>query len=259
MSRKKEFNVKFISVVVPSFKQGNTIVKDIKTIDNALNELDCQYEIIVVVDGAVDDTLKKLQRIKSSRIHIMTYEINQGKGHAVRLGMMKARGEVIGFMDAGMDIDPAGLRMLLNHMEWYDADVIVGSKLHPVSEVNYPFYRKVLSWGYRLITKLLFGFTVRDTQVGLKFFKRKVVRDVLPRLLVKSYAFDIEILAVSYLMGHTKIYEAPIKINFKTSFINNKTMWKVIFYMLWDTLVVFYRLRIAGLYSKPYNQSLKNA
>ena len=162
--------------------------------------------------------------------------------------MLHANGDVIGFMDAGMDIHPTGMNMLLNHMSWYNADIIVGSKLHPASKVDYPRYRTVLSWGYRTLTQALFGFKVRDTQVGLKFFKRKVVRKVLPKLLVKRYAFDIEMLAVAYAYGYTKIYEAPVKINFKQNVITSKELVKVISLMVWDTIAVFYRLRILRYY-----------
>ncbi len=254
MAARKSSKIRLLSVVVPSYKQEKTIIQDIKNITSSLDTLNYKYEIIVVIDGLVDDTLKKLTGIKKLRagknVKIISYEENQGKGHAVRIGMLKAKGDIIGFMDAGMDIHPAGFNMLLNHMEWYDADIIVGSKLHPVSKVNYPLYRKILSWGYRQVTKALFGFKVRDTQVGLKFFKRKVVRDVLPRLLVKAYAFDIEILAVSYLLGYKKIYEAPIRLKFKTNTINRNAMWKVIFLMLWDTGAVFYRLKILRYYNK---------
>lgn len=253
MTIKKDFRVGLLSVVVPSFQQEKTIIRDIGNIKKALAEIDCKYEIIVVVDGTVDKTYKKLKtenlKLKTKKIKVIAYEKNQGKGHAVRVGMLAARGDVIGFMDAGMDIHTAGFKMLLNHMEWYSADVIVGSKLHPVSKVNYPKYRKVLSWGYRLITRLLFGFKVRDTQVGLKFFKRKVVRDVLPRLLVKAYAFDIEILAVSYFLGYKKIYEAPVKIKLgKQNTISFKNLLPIVFYMLWDTAAVFYRLKILNYY-----------
>lgn len=253
MLSKKGFKINLLSIVVPSYKQEKTIIKDIKSIQKALDELGYKYEILVVIDGMIDDTYKNLQKIKTSRLKIISYDKNQGKGHAVRVGMLKAKGDVIGFMDAGMDIHPTGFRMLLNHMEWYNADVIVGSKLHPVSKVNYPFYRKVLSWGYRQVTKTLFGFKVRDTQVGIKFFKRKVVKDVLPRLLVKKYAFDIEILAVSYLLGYKKIYEAPVKINFKENSINKKGMGKIVFLMLWDTAAVYYRLKILHYYKKQFN------
>jgi hypothetical protein len=116
--------------------------------------------------------------------------------------------------------------------------------------VNYPLYRKILSWGYRILTSTLFGFRVRDTQVGIKFFKRNVVKDVLPRLMVKRYAFDIEILAVAYACGYKRIYEAPVEINFRGGSITSKNLWNVIYLMLIDTFAVFYRLKILGYYQK---------
>jgi glycosyltransferase involved in cell wall biosynthesis len=260
MQRRNNFHVKLLSVVVPSYKQAKTIVKDIKTIAKTLDDLDYDYELIVVIDGMEDDSYKKAIKLKSKKIKIIAYEKNQGKGHAVRYGMMHAKGDVIGFIDAGMDIDPAGFKMLLNHMEWYNADVIVGSKLHPVSKVNYPLYRTVLSWGYRLLTVTLFGFKVRDTQVGLKFFKKKVVKDVLPRLLVKQYAFDIELLAVSYALGYKRIFEAPVEINFSlnTTTIMSKKLWHIVSLMIWDTFAVFYRLRILQYYSQKSKKKLYN-
>ena len=250
MQQRSSFEINLISVVIPSYKQEKTIIKDITSIVNALKTTGYKFEIIIVIDGLVDNTYKKLLTLKPNTVKIIINEKNQGKGNAVRSGIMRAKGDIIGFIDAGMDIHPTGFKMLLNHMEWYNADVIVGSKLHPVSKVNYPFYRTILSWGYRLLTKTLFGFKIRDTQVGLKFFKRKVVRDVFPRLLVKRYAFDIEMLAVSYQLGYKRIYEAPIEINFKQGNINSINLWQVIYSMLWDTAAVFYRLKILKYYDR---------
>lgn len=255
MKPKSNFNIKFLSIVIPSYKQEKTIVNDIKNIKEALDDLRLQYEILIIVDGLVDKTYEKASLLKGKHVRILGYQKNEGKGHAVRYGMMHAKGDVIGFIDAGMDIHPSGFKMLLNHMEWYNADVIVGSKLHPASKVKYPFYRTVLSWGYRLLTKVLFGFKVRDTQVGLKFFKKQVIKDVLPRLLVKHYAFDIELLAVSYALGYKRIYEAPVEIHFSTNSIISKSMWRTIFLMLWDTFAVFYRLKILHYYTKNYSKA----
>jgi glycosyltransferase involved in cell wall biosynthesis len=248
MPRKSKTNLLMISVVMPAYKQEKTIRKDIKNIQKALQTLRYKYEIIVVVDGFVDKTYENACKIKSPKIKVIGYTKNHGKGHAVRFGMMSAKGDIIGFIDAGMDIHPNGFAMLLSHMEWYNADVIVGSKLHPVSKVDYPLSRTIISWGYRQVTKTLFGFKIRDTQVGLKFFKRKVIRNVLPRLLVKRYAFDIEILAVAYSLGYKRIFEAPIKIKFNTTSIISKSLWRTILLMFWDTLAVFYRLRILHYY-----------
>ena len=171
MRLKNKFSLTLLSVVMPAYKQERTITHDIKSVVEALESLECPYEIIVVVDGMVDNTYKKAKALQSKKIRIFGYDQNHGKGHAVRFGMMQAKGDIVGFIDSGMDINPTGFRMLLNHMEWYNADVIVGSKLHPVSKVDYPFSRKILSWGYRLLTSTLFGFHVKDTQVGIKFFK----------------------------------------------------------------------------------------
>lgn len=251
MRLRGKFKIKLLSVIVPAYKQERTIKKDIRNISKVLDSLNVKYEVIIVIDGVVDNTYKQAIKLKSKKIKIIGYKQNHGKGHAVRFGMMHAKGDVIGFMDSGMDINPAGFNMLLNHMEWYNADVIVGSKLHPVSKVHYPVARTVLSWGYRMLTQILFGFKVKDTQVGLKFFKKKVIKDVLPRLLVKHFAFDIELLAVAYALGYTRIYEAPIEINFNisNSTIVSKRLWSIIYLMIWDTLAVYYRLRIRHYYT----------
>jgi len=245
---KLPFNL--ISLVIPTYKQSRTIVRDIKLLEELAKTLGIKYEIIIVVDGIVDSTYEKVKKISSKTIKVLAYKDNQGKGHAVRTGMLVAKGDIIGFIDAGMDIDPNGLAMLLNHMVWYDADIIVGSKLHPVSQVNYPYWRKVLSWGYRNLIRLLFGLNVRDSQVGLKLFKRKVVMDVFPRLLVKKFAFDIEILAVANSLGYRRIFDGPIKLDFKENTINPKIIMPVVFWMLWDTAAVFYRLKILNYYNK---------
>lgn len=240
--------IKLLSLVVPAYKQGKTIQKDIKNLSNTLSKLHIPFEIIIIVDGHVDRTRDQARKLASKNIRIFCFEENQGKGYAVKYGMLKARGEIIGFIDAGMDIDPNSIAMLLNHMSWYNADIVVGSKLHPESHVNYPFARLILSWGYRTFTRLLFGFKIRDTQVGLKIFKKKVVKDVFPKLLVKKFAFDIEVLAVSYNLGYVRIYEAPVKLTFGASSISSKNFWKVIIHMIWDTLAVYYRIKILNYY-----------
>lgn len=250
MQQKNTLGIKLLSVVIPSYKQEKTIEKDVKKIQKALDALGCKYEIIVVMDGINGKIPNNWPSKKNSKIKILSYEKNQGKGHAVRFGMWHAKGNIIGFIDAGMDIHPSGLSMLLNHMQWYNADIIIGSKLHPVSKISYPLWRKILSRGYRLLTITLFGFKVRDTQVGIKFFKRNVIKDVLSRLLVKNFAFDVEILAVAYHLGHRRIFEAPVEINFKNnrSSITSKNFWKIIYSMLLDTLAVYYRLKIIKYY-----------
>lgn len=240
---------KLLSVIVPAYRQEHTIQKDLENINKTLKEglKEMDYEIICVVDGFLDKTFGEAQKVRSPKVKVVGYEHNKGKGYAVRFGMVRSRGELVSFLDAGMDISPTGIMMLMTHMEWYNADIIVGSKRHPVSRVNYPLFRHIFSIGYHLGVKILFGIPVTDTQSGLKIFKREVLEKVLPRLLVKRYAMDIEMLAVAFNLGFKRIYEAPIEVTFDAH--TSRIKWSTIFKMVWDSLAVFYRLRILHYYN----------
>ena len=145
-------------------------------------------------------------------------------------------------------MDPAEISLMLNIMEWNKAHIVIGSKLHPDSRVFYPTSRKILSWGYRMIIRSLFELNVKDTQVGLKIFKKRVAKKVFPRIVVKAFAFDVEVLAVAQKLGFSKIYEAPIKLRFRPGGITSTNFWKISLWTLWDTLAVFYRLKVRRYY-----------
>lgn len=242
-------NKKLISIIIPAYKQERTIRKDLLSVEKVLREglgNDYDFEIVCVVDGEVDKTKEEAEKVASKEVKVFSYKENKGKGHAVRFGMREAKGDIISFLDAGMDISPKGIMMLLAHMDWYNADIVVGSKRHPVSRVNYPWFRKILSFGYQLGVKILFNLDLKDTQSGIKIFKRKVVEKILPRLLVKTYAMDIEMLAVARYLGFKRIYEGPIEVRFDQE--TSRIKWTTIFRMAWDTAAVFYRLHILHYY-----------
>ena len=142
------FKTKLLSLIIPAYKQEKTIVKDIENIDKILSSLPFPHELIVVVDGFLDKTYEKAESVKNGNIRVFGYTENKGKGFAIKYGVEKAKGDIIGFIDAGMDLDPAEISIMLNIMDWNKADIVIGSKLHPDSKVNYPYQRKILSWGY---------------------------------------------------------------------------------------------------------------
>lgn len=251
---------RLISVIIPSYKAEKFIQKTLLSVKNVLDQIRYPYEIICVVDGQVDKTQEEAQSLAKKfpeKVKVLGYLTNLGKGHAVRYGMAQAKGEIVGFIDAGVDINPNGISMLLEHFEWYQADIIVGSKRHPASKVVYSWQRRVVSLVYQLMVRLLFGVKVKDTQVGLKFFRRQVLEQVLPRVLIKEYAFDVELLAVAHYLGFKRIFEAPVelKMEFGGSTIISKGFVRTVFKMVWDTLAVFYRLRILYYYD---NKNRKN-
>ena len=255
-----------ISVVVPAYKKESTIISDITRLYKTLSETRFNFELIIVEDGKLDDTEKVfLAHLESSpdlakKVTFVGYKTNKGKGYAVRYGMARAKGDYIAFIDAGMEIDPSGISILIEHMLWYSADIMVGSKRHPASKTNISNIRRIYSWGYYNLVKLMFGIQVTDTQTGLKVYKREVLEKVLPRLLVKEYAFDIELLAVARRLGYKRIFDAPVEIHLDvtsdskiTSFIFNKAIRS----MLLDTCAVFYRLHILKYYDDESSRQWK--
>ncbi len=238
------------SLIIPVYKQQQTIKRDIEDVISVLSTAKIDFEIIPVIDGQLDRSFQEAGKVKDKRVRVVGYQTNHGKGYAVRYGFSQATGDVIGFKDAGRDLKPDALPLMIAEFDFQHADIVIGSKRHPGSKVEYPFIRKILSWVYQKFTKLLFGLEVRDTQVGMKLYRRKVLEDVLPRLLVKQFAFDIEILAVAYHLGYRKIYEAPVEIDFfsaKSSIVWSKLI-RIVLNMLRDTLAVYYRLYILRYY-----------
>lgn len=244
-----------LSLIVPVYKQEKTIVKDLKRILKRLDDTPYKYEVIAVVDGEVDKSAEKIKSINNQHLKLIKYKKNHGKGYAIRQGLKRAKGKYVAFIDSGMEIDPEGIVMLMEHMKWYDADIMVGSKRHPVSQVNYPPIRRLLSWGYSWLVRILFGVKVKDTQAGLKIFRKEMMDEVLPVLLVKRYAFDIEILAVAKRFGYNKIYEGPIKLDYQFDSLVSAASMNTILKMLIDTLAVFYRLNILRYYEKKSSRS----
>ncbi len=247
----------FLSLIVPVYKQEKTIVRNLKHLINVLGKIRYDYEIIAVIDGILDNSSKKIKKANLPKVITLAYIKNQGKSYAVRLGMTKAKGDYVMFIDSGMEIDPNGISMLLEHMEWYNADIIVGSKRHLASRVKYPFMRKVLSYGYYYLVKLMFGIKVRDTQAGIKVFKKKALEKILPRLMEKQFAGDLEILVAADTLGFDRIYEAPIKLEYSTAAFTSAVNINAIKGILIDTFAIFYRKHVVGHYRKTGRKLVK--
>lgn len=238
-----------LSIVIPAYKEGRSIYRTIETITKCQDALPYNYEIIVVVDGSPDNTAKEALRFKSGNIHVFEYMYNQGKGYALKFGVEKAKGEVITFTDAGGDFPPEQFDKYLKLLELFDADVVIGSKRHPASKIDYPLVRRVYSRCYQLLIRLLFGLRVTDTQTGLKFFKSTVAKEIFPKAVVKQYAIDLELLVIAWRLGYRRIFEAPVEMSFNaegSGAANFKAMKK----MLIDTLAIFYRARVLNYYRK---------
>ncbi len=230
-----------VSVIIPAYNEGPRILDTIKETVRILKDCGIGFEIIVVDDGSTDDTYQQAMRSRNlGNVRCVHYKRNTGKGHAIRRGFQISRSRLITFIDADMDLHPGQIPLFLGYMKRYGADMVVGSKRHPRSKISYPWNRKMLSLAYRLVIKLLFSLSVKDTQVGLKVVKREILEKALPVMEVERYAFDLELMVIANKHGY-RIIEAPITLDFRKPFA--RVGMKDIYTIFLNTLSVFYRLR----------------
>lgn len=239
-----------LSVVVPVYNGGPSIVENIEAIRAAVAGPlgDEPFELVVVSDGSIDGTAERLLAERIDGVRVLHYDRNLGKGYAVKAGILASRGAWVGLCDADLDLDPASLPRYLRVAQQEGLDLVIGSKRHPSSIVDYPRSRRVGSWGYQQLNRLLFGLDVRDTQVGLKVMSRAVADEVVPLLLVKQYAFDLELLAVASALGFRRVQEQPIRLEYR--FTGSGVRSRAVARALWDTAAVFHRLRILRTYQR---------
>ena len=243
-----------ISLIIPAYNKDSEVFNVVSGYVNLLKAQNYDWEIIVVDDASRDKTLREAIRSKmfngnTHRIKIFSYNLNQGKGFALNYGFSKSTGSIIVFADADLDLPAENIKNLLKPILNHHADIVIGSKRHSKSVVIYPFFRKTLSKIYQIIIKVLFNLNLTDTQVGLKAFKKEVLANCFPRLAVKQFAFDLELLVVAKKLGYSKICESPINLNYKfTSTINLNSVFKI----LTDTLAVYYRKNVLKYYENPH-------
>lgn len=236
-----------ISIIIPAYNEGIRIFDTIAETSKTMSDLGLSHQIVVVDDGSSDDTHKnaKVASEQFDNIKVVRYENNGGKGNAIKYGFDYVKGDLVAFLDADLDLHPRQIGRFLEYLEQYDADVVIGSKRHPLSKLNYPLQRRFLSTSYSILIKMLFNLSVTDTQTGLKLFKYQVLKEIFPKILVKRYAFDLEVLVNSHHRGY-KIVEAPITLNFQRKF--GRVGFGDVKPIAIDTAAIFYRLKILKYY-----------
>ena len=241
-----------LTVLMPAYNEGNHIAANLTetlhTLSSALGNRGV-VEIVLIDDGSSDDTLAEATRISQTdrRVKVAHLRENNGKGRALQVGAIYATGDLIAFLDADLELHPQQLLSLLNAMQETGADIVIGSKMHPRSVVNYPWQRRVLSFGYYVLVRLLFGLPVRDTQTGIKLFTRKALSDTMHRIVVKRFAYDLELLTVAHMRGY-KIAEVPVTMNYARRFgrIGMRDVWNIMV----DTAAIFYRRNLLRYYDR---------
>jgi dolichol-phosphate mannosyltransferase len=245
-----------LTLILPTYNAGAYVVKNVREIVHTIEALEESFEVLVVCDGSTDNTAAAVRDIEDPRIRTLHYEQNQGKGHAICFGIAHARGRLVGWLDADLDIDADAIVIGVRKFQGAEIDGVIGSKRHRESEVDYPPLRRLLSWGFQRLTRLLVQVKVRDTQVGAKVFRREMLDVVAPLLLIKRYAFDLELLAVGVEFGFDRIEEIPIRLHYR--FTGTSIDRQAVQRMFLDTLAIAYRIHLRHWYVRQFSAQQRN-
>jgi glycosyltransferase involved in cell wall biosynthesis len=235
-----------LSVVMPAHNLEHSIADNIREVRKVFSGI-IPFEIVVIDDGSRDRTADAIRNTADSipELRPVFLKNNSGKGAALKKGFEASKGNFVLFLDADLDLPPGQTARFFEIMERESADVVIGSKQHKKSVLEYPWFRRITSHAYFFLVKLLIGLPVKDTQTGMKLFKRTALEWAFPRMLVKQFAFDLEMLSIIHEKGF-RIAECPVILQFQTRWgmFTPRSVLKIMI----DTLAIFYRLRLLRYY-----------
>jgi len=202
-----------LSVVVPAYNEAGRIRQTLESMRAHLEARALGYEVIVAADGndATRDIVAEMAR-GDGRLSVLGGPERGGKGRGIRMGVARARGRIVGFVDADDKTPIAEMDKMLPWLE-RGFDLVIGSRGLAESRVEVPqaFYRRVGSRAFGVAMHLILGlWDVRDTQCGFKFFRGDVARDLFARQRIDGYMFDVEILHLAHRSGY-RIKEVGVR------------------------------------------------
>lgn len=207
-------NAVYLSVIIPAYNEEKRLPRTLEEIDEYLRKQDYNYEILVVNDGSKDRTVEVAKSLipKIKNLKVTGYEKNQGKGYAVRFGMLKAKGDFRLFTDAD---NSTSIDQVEKVWPWLGKkyDIVIGSRdvKGAILDPPQPWLRQViLGEGFKLYRKIVLNlWGIEDTQCGFKCFTKAATENVFSKCKINRFAFDPEILIIAQKMGY-KIKEIPV-------------------------------------------------
>lgn len=229
-----------LSILLPAYNEGIHIFQNVLRVHQVLDKRGA--EIIVIDDGSRDDTFSQAMTAAQNVgcVRVLKLEENCGKGAALAFGFELARGEFVAFLDADMEIRPEYVGTMLDVLQTSGKDAIVGRKVN--SHSHLPWMRRMMSKVYRTLVSLLFDLQLHDTQTGVKIFRRQVLETCLPKLSVKGFAFDVELLVRARRAGF-QIGEYPVELTYKRTRSLERIKMIHILRMFTDTMGIYLRMR----------------
>ena len=199
-----------IIIAIPAYNE-EIILKGsvLKTVDFCQKNLDIEWQIVIADNQSTDKTGEIGKDLANQYQEVeYVYVEQKGKGTAIRIIWQKYLADIYCFMDADLATDLSALPELVKGFN-QGYDMVIGSRAHSKSKVNRSLFRKIFSFGYRLVLKILLNLKIKDVPCGFKAINNKIREQILPQVKNNEWFFDSELLILAEKNGY-KIKEIPV-------------------------------------------------
>ena len=205
----------FVSIIIPAYNEAHRLEASITELRAYLGSAPWTHEVILVIEKSTDGTLELAHRLSDEGrvMKVVGHEVQRGKGHAVRAGMLRARGEIAFFMDADLSTPLAEMeRFIARFSAGPPVDVLVGNRQHARSEIltRQHFLRRKMGQTFNAILRTVAGIRLADTQCGFKAFRRTAREAIFPLQKLDGFAFDVEVLLLAERLGFV-VEDMPVQ------------------------------------------------
>jgi glycosyltransferase involved in cell wall biosynthesis len=171
-----EYLIPKLSVFLPAYNEENIIGNTVEKVSDVLSKVAKEWELLVINDGSSDKTGEVIEKMadKDSRIKVINHPQNKGYGGALKSGFYNSRYPWVAFIDSDGQFDFSEINNFIKTQKATDADLVIGYYL----KRNVPFYRKVNTFLWQLVVRILFGLNVRDIDCGFKLISKEVIEKI---------------------------------------------------------------------------------
>lgn len=198
-----------LSVVIPAYNEENRLGDTLASICDHLSKQGSSFEVLVVDDGSADDTVSRALDYSDFGVRVISLGLNQGKGAALRRGVLESRGKRILISDADLSTPIEDLATLQPHLE--AAPLVFGSRAVAGARLKkrQPFYRELMGKTFNLLIRIAGIHGLSDTQCGFKLLDGRVGRQLFALMTTPGFAFDVELAYLAQRFGY-KIAEVGV-------------------------------------------------
>jgi len=203
----------FLSVIIPAFNESEILPITLIDVDRYLREQEYQYEILVIDDGSHDDTPKIVDKFSPliKKLTLIKNTGNRGKGSAIRIGMLAAKGELRLVMDPKNSVPLTEFNKMMPFFKEEKCDIVVGSRRRKGVRMNLglPVAHRISESAINLTTRLIFKSQIKDFLLGFHCFTAEAAEKIFSSTKMNKWSFFQEALILGENMRF-KIQEIAI-------------------------------------------------